>query len=318
MQRAVTIGEVERVRIWVLTDNYYDALRPDNEVARRYRVVPGECIHAEHGLAYYLETVQDGKSYSCMFDFGLDPSGVINNAALLGLDLGKVSAFVLSHGHFDHWTGAEEILELHQSAPGKRPPFYVGEDAFLHRYSMRPGTDQLMDIGQLDKGRIEALGVQVIEIGNPTMVIPGAWSTGKIERITDYETVPRTLLVKRGAQPEPDLFWGEQAIFVNVKDKGLIVLSGCAHAGIVNTIHHARKISGISKVHAVIGGFHLINAKPEIIQKTISDIEAIDPDFIAPAHCTGFEAIVAISRNMPDKFILNTAGTRYDFPSGAK
>ena len=106
-------------------------------------------------------------------------------------------------------------------------------------------------------------------------------------------------------------FIGEQAIVLNVKGKGLVVLSGCAHRGIVNTVKHAQKMTGIEKVHAIVGGFHLTGAKPELIQKTIADIKTIRPEYIVPTHCTGFEAISAFAREMPDQFILNTAGTRY-------
>ena len=98
---------------------------------------------------------------------------------------------------------------------------------------------------------------------------------------------------------------------LNAKGKGLVVLSGCAHAGIVNTVRHAQKITGVEKVHTVIGGFHLSGAKPELIQRTIADIKAIAPDYIVPTHCTGYEAITAFSREMPDQFIINTVGTRY-------
>jgi 7,8-dihydropterin-6-yl-methyl-4-(beta-D-ribofuranosyl)aminobenzene 5'-phosphate synthase len=99
----------------------------------------------------------------------------------------------------------------------------------------------------------------------------------------------------------------------NVKGKGLIVLSGCAHRGIVNTVKHIQKMAGVEKVYAVVGGFHLVNAKPEIIEKTIADMKAINPTYVVPAHCTGFEASVMFARAMPDQFILNTAGTTYTF-----
>jgi 7,8-dihydropterin-6-yl-methyl-4-(beta-D-ribofuranosyl)aminobenzene 5'-phosphate synthase len=106
---------------------------------------------------------------------------------------------------------------------------------------------------------------------------------------------------------------GEQALFFNVKGKGLVVVSGCAHAGIVNTVRQAQKVAGMDKLHAVMGGFHLINAKPEVIQNTVTDIKAMKPDHIVPAHCTGFETLVAFSKEMPDAFTLNTAGTKYTF-----
>jgi 7,8-dihydropterin-6-yl-methyl-4-(beta-D-ribofuranosyl)aminobenzene 5'-phosphate synthase len=312
-QGTARVTEVDKVTVWVLTDNYYDALRPDAKITKRYRVVPGKSIHAEHGLAYYMETVVNGKASACMFDYGLDPLGVMNNIALLGLDVGKANAFSLSHGHFDHWMGAVSILKQNQSRIAGGTPFYVGEEAFARRYSLRPGTTEAADIGQLRKEDIEALGLKVVEVKNPLQIIPGAYFTGNIERVTTYEKVPPSLLIKRGEKPEPDDFRGEQALFFSVKGKGLVVLSGCAHAGIVNTVKHAQKIAGTDKIHAVMGGFHLINAKPAVIQNTVADIKAMKPDHVVPTHCTGFEAIVAFSREMPTEFTLNTAGTQYTF-----
>ncbi|MFH0729003.1 MAG: MBL fold metallo-hydrolase [Pseudomonadota bacterium] len=121
------------------------------------------------------------------------------------------------------------------------------------------------------------------------------------------------LLVERGDTVVADTFSGEQAVVFHLKGKRLIVLSGCAHAGIVNTVKHARKMTGIEKVHAVIGGFHLVNARPEIIRSTVEDMKAINPDYVVPAHCTGFEATMALMNEMPGRFILNTAGTKYIF-----
>jgi 7,8-dihydropterin-6-yl-methyl-4-(beta-D-ribofuranosyl)aminobenzene 5'-phosphate synthase len=307
------ITEVDKLTVWVLTDNYYDSLRPDSKITKRYRVVPGKSVHAEHGLAYYVESVVNGKTTGCMFDYGLDPVGVMNNIALLGLDLGNAKAFSLSHGHFDHWMAAVGILKQYQSRIAEGTPFYVGEEAFARRYSLRPGTSEAMDIGQLKKQDIEALGLKVVEVKDPVQIIPGTYFTGNIERVTTYENVPPNLLIKRWEKPEPDDFRGEQALFFNVRGKGLVVLSGCAHAGIVNTVKHAKKIAGTDKVHAVMGGFHLINAKPEIIQSTVADIKAMKPDYIVPTHCTGFEAIMTFAGEMPAEFNLNTAGTQYTF-----
>ncbi len=314
-QETAKITPADKVTVWVLTDNYYDALRPDSKITKRYRVVPGKSIHAEHGLSYYVESVVNGKTTACMFDYGLDPVGVMNNIALLGLDLGKANAFSLSHGHFDHWSGAVTILKQNQSRIAGGTPFYVGEEAFARRYSLRPGTNEAMDIGQLQKEDIEALGLKVVEVKQPVQIIPGVYFTGNIERLTTYEKVPPSLLIKRGEKPEPDDFRGEQAVFFNVKGNGLVVLSGCAHSGIVNTVNHAQKVAGADKLHAVMGGFHLINAKPEVIQQTVADIKAMKPDYIIPTHCTGFEAISTFAREMPAEFNLNTAGTQYTFGS---
>ncbi len=166
------IRQVETVRIWILTDNYYDALRPDHAVAKRYRVRPGESIHAEHGLAYFVETVVDGQTSTCVFDFGLDPRGIINNARLLKIDLGSADAFILSHGHFDHWGGLFSLLKDNKDKIKKGVPFYVGEEAFSRRFAdMPPGTfdpvSGLVDLGSLDRKELEALEqVKVVEVGD--------------------------------------------------------------------------------------------------------------------------------------------------------
>lgn len=307
------ITEVDKVNIWVLTDNYYDALRPDTKIATRYRVVPGKSIHAEHGLAYFIETVVNGKTSACMFDFGLDSFGVMNNIELLGLDLGSVDAFGLTHGHFDHWMSALVILRKNKDRIPSNTPFYVGQEVFARRYAVPPGGTNMLDLGQLQKDDIETLGLRVTEVSEPTQIITGGYLTGNIEQVTDYEQVPPNLLIGRGDKPEQDDFHGEQALFFQVRGRGLVIVSGCAHVGIVNTMKHAQKVAGTEKIHAVLGGFHLVNAKPEVIQKTIDGIKSMRPDYIVPTHCTGFEAIVALGKEMPDEFNLSTAGTQYTF-----
>jgi 7,8-dihydropterin-6-yl-methyl-4-(beta-D-ribofuranosyl)aminobenzene 5'-phosphate synthase len=307
------VTEVDKLTVWVVTDNYYDLNRPDAKIAKRYRSGPDKSIHAEHGLSFYVETVVNGKKSTCMYDYGLYPVGVINNIELLGLDIGKTNAFSLSHGHYDHFMGLVSILKQNQSRIAGGTPFYVGEEAFARRYKLNPGSTEPAFIGQLKKEDIEALGLKVVEVKTPIEIVPGAYFTGNIERVTAYEKAPANLKIKRGEKIETDTFPGEQGLFFSIKGKGLVVLSGCAHAGIVNTVKQAQKVAGIDKIHAVMGGYHLINAKPEIIQNTVADIKAMKPDYILPTHCTGFEAVVAFSREMPKEFIINTAGTKYTF-----
>jgi 7,8-dihydropterin-6-yl-methyl-4-(beta-D-ribofuranosyl)aminobenzene 5'-phosphate synthase len=312
-EEALKVSEVDKLTIWVLADNFYASNIAEGKNTKRHREVPGKSVHAHHGLSYYIETVVEGKTSSCMFDFGADAAGVMNNIALLGIDIGKSAAFSLSHGHYDHYLGAIDIIKQHQSRIPAGTPFYVGEEAFLRRYSLRPGTTEAADLGQFQRSDLEALGLKVVEVKNPTQIIPGAFFTGKIERLTSYEKIPPTNQVKRGEKLEQDDFRGEQALFFNVKRKGLVVLSSCAHTGMVNTVRQAQKVSGTEKVHAIMGGWHLVNAKPEIIQSTVADIKIMKPDYIVPTHCTGFETMVAISKEMPEAFTLNTAGTKYTF-----
>jgi 7,8-dihydropterin-6-yl-methyl-4-(beta-D-ribofuranosyl)aminobenzene 5'-phosphate synthase len=216
----------------------------------------------------------------------------------------------------DHWGNLISILKYNRAKIRKGIPLYVGEEAFSRRYVNLPAVydpvSGLNDLGQLNREELDSLGmVKIIEIKDPTPIVPGAYLTGSIERVTEYEKGSPILLIKRGDKMEPDLFMGEQSLVFNVKGKGLVVVSSCSHAGIVNTVKHAQKITGIEKVHAVIGGFHLIGAPMPKIQKTIADIKAINPDYIVPMHCSGWECITSFQREMPNQFVLNMAGTRY-------
>ncbi|MCX5816006.1 MAG: MBL fold metallo-hydrolase [Proteobacteria bacterium] len=311
---SIKIPEAEKITVTIITDNYYDALRPDYKIAKRYNIKPGAPIeninlHAEHGLAYHVETEMNGRTHSFLFDYGIDSQSISRNMELLNIDFKTLEALGLSHGHFDHWGALVALLISQRENIRKGIPLHVGEETFVERFIKTPAG--LVSLGQLKKENIEGLGIKVIENKNPAQIVPGAYLTGKIERTTDYEKGSPFLLIKRGDKAEQDNFMGEQAVVLNAKGKGLVVLSGCAHTGIVNAVKHAQKITGIDKVYAVMGGFHLTGAKPEIIQKTVADIKTAAPEYIVPTHCTGFEAIALFAKEMPKQFILNTAGTKY-------
>jgi 7,8-dihydropterin-6-yl-methyl-4-(beta-D-ribofuranosyl)aminobenzene 5'-phosphate synthase len=316
---------LDSLTVTVITDNYYDKLRPDQKIAHRAKIGPGTSLHGEHGLSYHIEASTSGRTHAFMFDYGVEGEGVVKNMKLLDIDLGSLAALALSHGHLDHWGGLIYFLIGQGARIRKGIPLYVGEEAFARRFARppakadRPGDpeEDAEDLGQLARDEIERLGiVKIVEITSPTEVVPGAFLTGNIERVTAYEKGFARLLIKRDNTLEPDLFQGEQALVFNLKEKGLVVVSSCAHAGIINTIRHAQRITGVEHVHAVLGGFHLTGAEPALIEQTVADMKRIHPDYIAPMHCTGFEAITAFAKEMPEQFILNTAGTRYVFDSG--
>jgi 7,8-dihydropterin-6-yl-methyl-4-(beta-D-ribofuranosyl)aminobenzene 5'-phosphate synthase len=313
-QEPAKTEEAEKVVVTVVTDNYTEALRPHDKIARRPEgtsTVLDVILHAEHGLAYHIETVVNGQSHTILFDFGTDYQGIRRNIGLLNIDLKNIEALVLSHDHFDHQAALIGLLQENKTVITPGIPFYVGVHFFSGSY-FRISGDLVASLLALKREDIENLDlVNIVESSLPTQIIPGAYLIGHIDQITDYEKIPPYFLTKREGQLVHDDFIGEQAIVMNVKDKGLVVISGCAHRGIVNTVKQAQKITGINKVHAIIGGFHLTGARPETIQRTIADIKAFYPDYIAPFHCTGFEAITAFSREMPEQFILNTSGTRY-------
>jgi 7,8-dihydropterin-6-yl-methyl-4-(beta-D-ribofuranosyl)aminobenzene 5'-phosphate synthase len=313
-ETGINIPEAEKIIITVITDNLADVSRPDYKIAKRkpYTSSPlNSALHGEHGLSYQIETVVNGQSHSCLFDFGTDPRGVIRNMDLLGIDCKKVEALGLSHDHWDHEAGMVEILRAKKDDFSKSVPLYIGKEYFVGTYNKnRDGS--IMQLNVLKRKDIEELGfINIVEIKGPTPIIPGAYLPGIIEQVTEYEKINPRFLAKKGNEFVQETFIGEQAVILNAKGKGLVVLSGCAHRGIVNAVKQAQKMTGIERVYVVMGGFHLTGAKLEVIQKTVAGIKAINPEYIVPTHCTGFEAISAFAKEMPDQFILNTVGTKY-------
>jgi 7,8-dihydropterin-6-yl-methyl-4-(beta-D-ribofuranosyl)aminobenzene 5'-phosphate synthase len=317
-QGTVKIPESEKIVITVITDNLADLTLPHYKIAQRHMGTTSileAALHAEHGLAYQIETVVNGQSHYCLFDFATDPHGVMRNMKLLKIDFAKIEALGLSHDHFDHQAAMVEILNAKKGEFRKEVPFYVGEQFFVGTYARRP-NGQIVSLLALKREDIEGLGfVKVVEIKTPTPIIPGAYLPGRVEQVTDYEKIPPNFVAKKGEAFVQETFIGEQAVILNAKGKGLVVISSCAHRGIVNTVKQAQKMSGMERVYAVMGGFHLTGASPERIQKTIADIKAISPEYIVPTHCTGFKAISAFAQAMPNQFILNTAGTKYTISS---
>jgi 7,8-dihydropterin-6-yl-methyl-4-(beta-D-ribofuranosyl)aminobenzene 5'-phosphate synthase len=310
-QGTIKIPEAENITITIITDNYYETTRPSYKIAKRYS---GSSFYAEHGIACHVETLVDGRSHALLFDFGPTFSGLSSNMDALKIDLDRLEALALSHGHRDHCGGLVELLKSRKEKLMKGIPLYVGEEAFAERGSGKRPDDIRVTHRPPKKEELEGLGyVKIVEIKDPTPIAPGAYLTGRIERVTEYEKVDPQRWVRRGDTFEPENFIGEQSVVLNLKGKGLVVLTGCAHVGVVNTVKYAQRITGVRKVHAIMGGFHLTGAKEELIRRTVADIKAMAPDYIMPMHCTGFEALTVFAREMPDQFILNTAGTRYSF-----
>ena len=186
--RLKNVKEVDRLIVTVITDNYYDALRPDTKVSTPFRSKPGFVIHAEHGLSYHVETEVEGISSSLLFDYGMDPMGMTHNMEVLGIDTGKISAMALSHGHFDHWGGLAGFLRHHDTHIPEGTPLYVGEETFARRFAIRPSDKEPQDIGALDRDEVEKLGVvEIIEVREPREIIPGGYLTGRVPRVTEYE-----------------------------------------------------------------------------------------------------------------------------------
>ena len=263
-----------------------------------------------------------------MVDFGYTPDALINNMEMVGADPKKIEALVVSHGHFDHYGGLLGMLDKYRSQlPADLTLYAGGEDNFCRRYSGPPG--QLSEFGVLDRRELASRKVKTVLCETP-VVVGHAFTTGKIKRTSIEKVLPNTSVefaMKDGlgcnashylpaelvGKIVPDEHIHEHATCFNLKDRGLIVISSCGHVGIVNSARQAMEVSGVNKVHALVGGFHLGPAPAEYLDKVIGEIKTLNPDVIIPMHCSGDNFTQAVHAQMPEKLVLGTTGSRITF-----
>jgi 7,8-dihydropterin-6-yl-methyl-4-(beta-D-ribofuranosyl)aminobenzene 5'-phosphate synthase len=327
---------VDRLAIRVLVDSSYDLFFRPSEVAG-VKIAPPpraadfrKTLHNEWGLSLWLETERGAEKRTVMLDFGYTPATLLNNMELAGVDPSKIDALIVSHGHYDHFGGLHGFLDKYRNVlPADVKLYAGGEDNFCHRVQGNP-TQGFADFGKLDRGELTAKKVATVLAENPTVVVGHAFTTGKIARNNPVERVlPNTSVdyTKEGASCDyghyttaeqqgkivPDLHVHEHATCFNVKDKGLVVISSCGHVGIVNSVRQAQQVSGIQKVHAIVGGFHLGPAPKDYLTQVVAEVKKLEPDVLIPMHCSGLNFVAEARAQMPDKVLVSTTGSRISF-----
>jgi 7,8-dihydropterin-6-yl-methyl-4-(beta-D-ribofuranosyl)aminobenzene 5'-phosphate synthase len=292
------------------------------------------------------------KTTKYLFDTGVSENGVVYNADIFRVDLSDIDAIILSHGHFDHTTGLRSILRHISKKPTK---VICHPDAFLRRWIVFPDSNRAA-LPFLDEESLVNQGAIFRKIRKPIILSDDNKADNKSNNddIQDgdddnrYNTtttttsttsssasllitgqIPRKTIFEKGFPiqykedptnnnnlvPDP-MVNDDQAVIANIKQKGLVIVTGCGHAGIVNTIRYATSLTGINKIHAVIGGFHLTGGMYEdIIEQTINELQNADPQYLVPCHCTGWKATNKIIETMPGKFIQTSVGTIFQFGS---
>ncbi len=310
---------MDKIEILTLQDNYVDLASMDNSsiVQRAMPVKDMEMknsILAEHGFSALVTVTRGEQSRSLLFDFGFSEDGAASNAETLGADLSQVEVMALSHGHLDHVGGLKKLVA---QIGKKKIKLVLHPAAFTGPRYVKPMEEVKIFFPPFTRIKAEESGVEVEETVTPQPLLDGALLfLGEIPRHTEFEKgMPNAFYEKEGTE-KWDPIIDDTAIVANLKGKGLVVLSGCAHSGIVNTVNYARETTGADKIHAVMGGFHLTGpAFAHIIEPTTQALKALEPDYIIPTHCTGRQAVMNIEKEMPEAFILNMADTKLSFPA---
>ena len=330
------VPQVDRLAVRMVTDNIVIQFVPTEKRAgltierRSGNTVPDKpprtILNGEWGLAMHAQSQAAGEERNVLIDFGYTPEVLLNNLAILKIDPSSFDALVLSHGHYDHFGGMVGFLNATKGALKSRMPFYVGgEDTFCLRRN--PGGN----FGALDRKAILDADLTLMMAAQPAIVADDAFTTGRIGQ-TSFETPLRAtdeivgIFDGFGCFPEkmpaekntggyiPDDFEHELATVYLVKGKGLVVLTSCSHRGVINTVRQAMQASGTTKVHAVIGGFHVVPPLgDDYIEKTIEEFRQIDPDFLIVGHCTGDRFYDLARVALGDKVIHSAVGTRFVF-----
>jgi 7,8-dihydropterin-6-yl-methyl-4-(beta-D-ribofuranosyl)aminobenzene 5'-phosphate synthase len=315
---------VDEITVTTLVDNFFDALLASSEGVTRPSPASGAVtapqfesgrtvagLRAEHGFSALVTVRRGGTESMLLFDTGASPDGLAVNAERLGLGLGDLQGVVLSHGHFDHAGGFDGLARL-RGRSGL--PLTVHPAAWTRRRLAPPGG-QPFEMPTLSPGALAREGFQLIERRQPSVLVDGSvLITGEVERTTRFE---------RGMPPAHQAWDGrdwhhdaevidDQALVVHVRGQGLVVLSGCGHAGIVNIVRHAMRLTGVPQLHAVIGGFHLSGPAFEpIIAPTVLALTELTPAMIVPGHCTGWRAQHALAAALPDAWVPSSVGSSY-------
>jgi 7,8-dihydropterin-6-yl-methyl-4-(beta-D-ribofuranosyl)aminobenzene 5'-phosphate synthase len=330
---------VDRVSVRAVLDASHDVFLGAGDPGGRVKVertgLPSnsKIIHGEWGLSLHIESVKGAEQRSYMLDFGWTPDVLINNLDLLEVDPSRLNGLILSHGHRDHFGGLVGFLQKYRDVmPADLTLYTGGEDTFCYRHTKTPsGFSQTAGFaGVLDRRDLATQRVRTVLSPDPIVIDGHAFTSGAVPLRSVEKILPNTFEeygthdgagcdashctpAELQGKIEPDQHWHEHATCFNVRDRGLVVVTSCGHRGIVNNIRHVQEITGIGKIHALVGGFHLGPAPAPYLAQVLDELQKIDLDYVIPMHCSGPKFVAAARERMRDKLIVSSTGSRFIF-----
>lgn len=318
---------VDELSVRVVVDSHYErflpkATHPHVRIEHVGRI-PGRqmtTFAAEWGLSLHLASVQAGARAQYLLDFGYTPEILNRNFDLLDIDPAALHGLILSHGHRDHFGGLDGFVMQHRNRMRRDLALYTGGETAFREKWLKEKDSEPLPWGAVNRGSLRAQNVATVCCQTP-LALDGAFTSGYIERQSFEEVTGGTMVedgehyceAERRGELVRDQHPDEHATCYIVKGRGLVVISSCGHAGIVNTVRSAMAAANVDKVHAVLGGFHLGLAKPEYLQHSLRELDALNPDVIIPMHCTGAPFIEMLRGRMPAKLVYSNVGSRFTF-----
>ena len=320
----ITLEPVDEIVITTLVDNVFDGLLTSDERTTRAPLTAGRTqapqfetgsttvgMMAEHGFSALVSVRRGTSTTTLLFDTGLSPDAMVTNASRLGTDLSHIQAVVLSHGHFDHAGG---LAGLAAKQGTRSLPMVVHPMIWTRRRLAVPGREP-DELPTLSKRALEGEGLAVIERREPSLLADGCvLITGEVNRTTEFEhgmPPPHQRWTGSTWQHDP-LVIDDQALVVQVRGRGLVVLTGCGHAGAINIVRHAQRLTGVPRLSGLVGGLHLSGQAFEpIIGPTVDTLTGMNPDLLVPGHCTGWRAQHALAAALPGAWVAGSSGSSF-------